>query len=69
MPEIELPIVLTEAERAEAAHRLRNPLAIISGSAELILLTSNCDEDRQRARAILVAVKRLHQEYLEVFGL
>lgn len=62
-------IQLTPDERNELQHRLNNPLAIITGSAELMLMHPNPDEDLHRARAILLAAKRIQGELKELLGI
>lgn len=68
-PDIQLPITLTEAERAVVADRLRNPLAIIAGSMELALEHPDPDEDLHRKRAALLATRRISAALKELFNL
>jgi signal transduction histidine kinase len=62
-------IPLTDPQRADAAHRLNNPLMIITASAELILLSTDNEENRHRAKAVLVAAKRLQDQLKALLGI
>jgi nitrogen-specific signal transduction histidine kinase len=66
---IPLPIPLTEPQRAEAGHRLNNPLAIIQGHAELLVMYPDEGKQVERARVILKAAKRMKEELKRLFGI
>jgi len=65
----DIQLDLTDDQRAELRHRLANPLQVITSGAELIMLTTESDEDRIRARGVLTSAKRLEEELKGIFGI